>query len=69
MVEGDEDKDNVFRVKDCDSDSDDGDFLDQKNEIPIIKEIENNENLSKLAPSFQKLEELNTYIQNIQEDH
>ena len=36
-------------VDDSDEDSD---YIDDKNEVPFIREFEDNENLSKLAPSF-----------------
>ena len=35
-----------------DESDEDSDFIDDKNEIPLTREIENNDNLSKLAPSF-----------------
>ena len=46
-----------------DDSDEDSDYIDDKNEVPFIREFEDNENLSKLAPSFQKLEELNMTVQ------
>jgi len=62
------DGDDLFGRRNDDSD-DDADFIDDKNEIPLVREIENNDNLSKLAPSFQKLEELYNYIELMQEEN
>ena len=45
------------------------DDIDDKNEVPFIREFEDNENLSKLAPSFQKLEELNKTVKTLQKEN
>ena len=52
---------NIF-CKVVDDSDEDSDYIDDKNEVPFIREFEDNDNLSKLAPSFQKLEELNRCI-------
>ena len=41
---------------------DKSDFVDVKKEVPFVGQLDDNTNLSKLAPNFQKLEELNEKI-------
>ena len=59
---------NIF-CKVVDDSDEDSDYIDDKNEVPFIREFEDNENLSKLAPSFQKLEEINMFVKSLQLEH